>query len=281
MSEASPMQEQKRRKIRGRRTRVAVTALALLALAGSDVATATPMPLGVSGRLAVRIGPTTAFQSAPLSGVVETDTQARTIALPDGLLATSGSLSGVTPAVAFTVTNAAAVLRPGGATTGTCPGPLSGAGACVLGSALGGGLGGIVPLLGTLALGTGSSAVVLPASIIGAGGIVSSGGVVFQGAPWTARTAAVTTTGPTMSWTTAMGAAPASWLGYLGNAASRPLLPLNLVTPVHVALGGGGHAAVFVTLELRAVPEPGSALLVAVGLAGLAIARRRHHRAGA
>jgi hypothetical protein len=212
----------------------------------------------VAASLTIRVAADPVFASAETTGIVGVDPTSGELALPAGLVSLSGSWPSA-PTITFTLQNPAAVLRPGGAMAGTCPGPLDGQGACILGGASGGGLGGSMPFAGTIHIGALAS---LPASVIGAAATVSGGGAVLQGAPFTARTAAVTTTLHGF-WTTARGQAPASWLTRAGNPTAVPEQVLLLVAPVHVKFPGQ-RLPVFVVLSLRAIPEPGAGALTLV-----------------
>ena len=151
--------------------------------------------------------------------------------------------------------NGAGTFSAGGGAAGACPGPLTGgtAGACIYG----GGFGGVMPILGSAqAVGFASNIMLSP---IGAGGTTTSGSLRIQGAPWTASTAAVTTT-VSHTWVTLMGSADLS--AFL----------LNLVTPFHLNIGA---APVPLFLELEIVPEPTVPLLLLAGAAALVGWRRR------
>jgi hypothetical protein len=110
----------------------------------------------------------------------------------------------------------------------------------------------VSPLATTIALG-----------VVGAGGVAGSQ-VVLQGAPWTARTAAVTTTGPAGAWYTRMG-----------QESGAPGPTLVLVTPIHVSSSLTSERLPFFLELTLAVPEPGTGLLFAAGLGGIAALGRR------
>ena len=248
---------------RGRR-RGAVLAAALCALAPLP-ARAAPIGVRVAATLEVRLGDAPVFGSAPAAGRVSVDPDLRELVLPGGLVSLSGIWAGPgisDPLLVFTIQNSGATLRPGGAMAGTCPGPLGDRGACILGGGLGGGLGGTIPFSGTLAF---NGPVTMALSAIGAAGTQSINGLVLQGAPFTTRTAAITTTGQGF-WTTARGNAPASWFTRAGSPSALPTQELLLIAPVHVDWVGD-PLPVFVHLSLRAIPEPaaGALILMAIG----------------
>lgn len=162
----------------------------------------------------------------------------------------------------------------------------------VLGAASNGagafGLGGVMPLVGSVALclfdacnGMPAANIVVPFTQngtrgigIGGGPIVAGGfvGVTVQGAPWTTGT--VTANVPFFPTATGFVHGPAS-----GGASSAAQVSgaVRLVTPVVVQTNIGSLPVfpVFGVLDLHFVPEPGTLLLVAGGFAGLAVAGRR------
>ena len=108
----------------------------------------------------------------------------------------------------------------------------------------------------------------VPISVIGKGGSVSAGGIIVDGAPWTTGVGKVTTDGPVAGMFAAAGTA----MGALGAASST----LTLVTPAHVNAAGLTRLPTFAALSLHFIPEPGTALLLGAGLAGLvAVGRKR------
>jgi outer membrane protein assembly factor BamB len=255
------------RRLRARRAaRAVLLGGALLALLAPLPARALPVDVRVAASLSIRVGADPVFTSGDTAGIVQVDPTDGALALPAGLVSLSGTWSTASPVVSFTLTSSAAVLRPGGAALGTCPGPLGGRGACILGGAFGGGLGGSMPFSGTIRVGTLAS---LPASAIGAAATVSGGGLALQGAPFTARTAAVTTTAAGF-WTTARGQAPASWFTRAGSSTALPAQVLLLIAPVHVNLSGQ-RLPVFAALSLRAIPEPGAGALTLVATGALLV----------
>lgn len=141
-----------------------------------------------------------------------------------------------------------------------------------------GSFGGVMPIQGVTKVclfGTcGSSPAAnlsVPISIVGKGGTAYVTGVVnvtVQGAPWTTATAFVGST-------TAMGFAhgPASGTTSTLNQSGV----LRLVTPIFISTNIGAMAVVpaFAFLTLHFVPEPGTALLLGLGIAGLVAGGRR------
>ena len=148
----------------------------------------------------------------------------------------------------------------------------------VFGGSTNAGFGGVMPILGAAKVclfGPCSAAVanlVIPLSVVGAGGattVMGAVSVTVIGGTWTTGTVAVGTL-------TAMGsAAPAS-----GAGANSGMV--TLVTPVFLSTNIGASAVIpaFGILSLHFVPEPGTLLLLASGVAGLAaLGRRRMKRA--
>lgn len=144
----------------------------------------------------------------------------------------------------------------------------------------GGTLGGEMPLPGVYkvclytACDGAPSNLSVPLTPIGAGGqAFATGGVnltVF-GAPWTTGTAAIGTV-------TRNGFAfgPASAAGSTAQAGGR----LQLVTPIAITTNIGASAVIpaFATLTLHFVPEPATLVLLAGGVAALAVAGARRGR---
>ncbi len=117
--------------------------------------------------------------------------------------------------------------------------------------------------------------VTVPVSVVGAGGSATATGTVnvtVVGAPWTAGTASVPTT---FGFATQMGFAhgPASASDTAANVSGVQ----SFVTPIFISTDLAVAPAIpaFGILTLHFIPEPGTLLLVAVGLTGMAISRRR------
>jgi hypothetical protein len=111
---------------------------------------------------------------------------------------------------------------------------------------------------------------------LGVGGILTVNGygsgtqISAEAAPWTVRTASLTVVTQNASpvTLTAQG-----WLHGAGSFTSSTALPggaLSLVTPLRIISDAGQELALFARLSLRFVPEPGFALLLGAGVAGLA-----------
>lgn len=142
----------------------------------------------------------------------------------------------------------------------------------------GGHLGGVLPILGVTKVCLFGSCTASPAanlsvpiSVVGQGGIAYATGAVnvtVQGAPWTTGTAFIGST-------TAMGFAhgPASGT----TSTLNPSGTIRLVTPIFISTNIGASAVVpaFGFLTLHFVPEPGTALLLGAGIAGLVAGGRR------
>lgn len=154
---------------------------------------------------------------------------------------------------------------PGEVCPPTVPSPISGA-ACNVG----GGLGGAMPLAGTirvLLLGGGLSIPIqLDEANVGLGGPFSFGD-------------SIALTGDAAAWTTGTGLLNTGTNVVATQGSSvTPDGGFNLVTPTYVATAGGIPLHMFTSFSFTpAVPEPGVLLLVAAGVAGLALGvpRRR------
>jgi hypothetical protein len=156
---------------------------------------------------------------------------------------------------------------------------------------VGGELGGTMPLTGALRLclfgpcGAAIANLVVPLGVAGLGGTITGVGAVnvtVQGGPWTTGTASV---GIVIGTPTAMGFAHGPASGTTSTA--QPGGEIQLVTPIRVRTsiaGDGQYLALFGILRLTVVPEPGTGVLLACGVAGLVLsgrhAARRRHAAG-
>jgi hypothetical protein len=125
-----------------------------------------------------------------------------------------------------------------------------------------------MPIVGVTQV-KGALQVNVPLSVIGNGGSVNAGGIVVEGAPWTTGAAMITTDGSAMMMFTQAGAMN----GAVGAASST----ITLVTPAHVNASGLARLPVFASLTLHyaIIPEPGTALLLGTGIAGLVALGRR------
>lgn len=132
--------------------------------------------------------------------------------------------------------------------------------------------------------------VTLPLSIesgqtgVGVGGLLTVGGVAgavrisVEASPWTVRTATqLFYTQSSTLFLTRAGFRHGPYL--LSGSTALPGGALQLVTPMTVTSEAGKAFASFGTLTLRFLPEPGLALLLGAGCAGLiALGRRRSGR---
>jgi hypothetical protein len=234
---------------------VAAAALALGVSAPAQAA-----PVSVNGSIAIVVG-----TLPPLGLPIPTttvDVTGGTLTIPAGIAATAGLFVPVTGFPLNLITGIVVTAMNAGGTF-FVPGPADGGAASIPG----GGFGGKMPIIGVVQV-KGALAINVPISNVGAGGSVSAGGIVVEGAPWTTGLAKVTTTGAPM----AMFAQSGSQSGVLGAASSTTVL----VTPAHVNAAGLARLPVFAIATLHFIPEPGTALLLGAGLAGLvALGRKR------
>jgi hypothetical protein len=226
----------------------------------SLTAPAQAAPVSVSGVINIVVG-----TLPPLGLPIPTttvDVTGGTLTIPAGIAATAGLFVPVTGFPLNLITGIV-VTASNGAGSFSVPGPADGGAASIPG----GGFGGKMPILGVAQV-KGALAINVPLSVVGKGGSVNAGGIVVEGAPWTTGLAKVTTTGaPKAMFATAGGMA-----GVLGALSST----VTLVTPAHVNAAGLARLPVFAVASLHFIPEPGTALLLGAGLAGLvALGRKR------
>jgi hypothetical protein len=236
---------------------VAAGALALAAAAPASAA-----PVNVSGSINIVIG-TLPGLALPIP-TTSVDVTGGTLTIPAGIAATSGLFVPVTGFPLNLITGIV-VTASNGAGSFSVPGPADGGAANIPG----GGFGGKMPILGVTQV-KGALAINVPLSVIGNGGSISAGGIVVDGAPWTTGAAKVTTTGAPK----AMFAQVGGMVGVLGADSST----VTLVTPAHVNAAGLARLPVFAVASLHfinAIPEPGTALLLGTGLAGLVALGRK------
>jgi hypothetical protein len=225
-------------------------------------------PLAFTGTLSARIdferpGLPPLIVSAAGSGVASLTTigsgRIVRLALAGGEIATAGLVFTPTPAtpgirgVQFTASNGTGSVTS-------------------LGTTMSPPLGGVIPIFGIakVCLFAPCSAAIgnltVPLNVVGAGGITHAAtasnnvGVTVVGAPWTTGAAAVGTI-------SAMGFVhgPHSLPSTAGNPSGQVLL----VTPVFVSTNLTGPGYGFATLALHFVPEPGTFMLLGLGVAGL------------
>jgi hypothetical protein len=235
----------------------AVLCTAVLASVVSGPAAAAPITL--SGAISIVVG-TLPPIALPVASTTA-DLTGGTLTVPAGIASVSGVFVPVSGFPLNLITGIV-VTASNGAGSFAVPGPADGGAASVPGGAFGGSM----PILGVVQV-KGALAINVPISVVGQGGSVNAGGIVVEGAPWTAGLAQVTTTGSGM----AMFALSGTQSGPLGGVSST----VTLVTPAHIDAGGLQRLPVFASWSLHWIPEPGSALLVGAGIAGLASAARR------
>jgi len=236
------------------------------------------------------------------TGTVSVDTVAGTLKMPNQILSLTTTV--VFPVTTTTAVNAviakkglgkaAGTWSIGGATAQAGTGEICGA-TVPLGSACvgGGGLGGAVPLVGTISVDVG---IVIPINLVaanvGVGGYATAGGMgtfKFEAAPWTTGTGKVgitsTTTmtnfflGTTFTMTNTFNVVTTvSGTGDLTELAGAQSSQLTLVSPTFVSALGNILPVIASNSFHVVVPEPGTILLVVSGVGGLALLGRRRRR---
>lgn len=204
---------------------------------------------------------------APLSGVGVVDVSGGTLTIPAGFVTipsvvvpVSSSTAVDSPIVFQDIVNATGTFRLGGvasqAPAELCPAPTSRY-ACDVG----GGIGGIMPMLGTLFLPIAPSlSFTIPVDFatarVGVGGSTSMDGV--DAAAWTTGTARVGKASTTLSFFGTSG--PGS---------------LSFVTPTYLAFLDSYLNLELTLSPLTLVPEPSGLVLIALGVCGLWLTARR------
>lgn len=250
----------------------------LLAAAGLGLALATAPLSASAGTLAFRGDVAFFFGPNLVIGFVT----GQGVAQVNGAGPLGGALTALSlPAGAFATTTE---FPGGGAIGGVRITAQNGAGAFSGLTANGGG--GMMPVLGNarLCLVTSCDAaavfVDLPLSVVGAGGTTMVSGGIFDltlvGAPWTKGTFTVSTPGA-VTIVSGFGHGPSFLPGSTAQAGGV----LSLVTPVVVTttLQGFEELPSYAILYLEFVPEPGTLLLCAPGVAALLAFGRRRSRA--
>lgn len=128
----------------------------------------------------------------------------------------------------------------------------------------GGDFGGAMAITGAIST-TGLVELSFNLTVAGVGGTQDEGDILLYGAPWTVGTATITLLDDTEI------ALTGSQTGALGAIGSQTVL----VTPLLVDAFGLTQIPVFGRLTLNVVPEPGTGLLIAAGVAALAARRSR------
>jgi hypothetical protein len=167
----------------------------------------------------------------------------------------------------------AAAPRPSQRILLVAPGPCT----FTAGGGPGGGLGGPCSLGGTLnVLAGGAPFLIVPLSGLGVAGRVNLGpyGSYIDAQSWTAATATPTVAGSPLT----SNGVPITTVGYDARTAGG-LGTVKLVAPAGLmSTLVGGNLPLFASMTLTFVPEPGTLLLVGLGIAGLGAAGRRRLR---
>jgi hypothetical protein len=151
----------------------------------------------------------------------------------------------------------------------TAPGPCSFTGA----GGPGGGLGGACALGGTAnALVGGAPFLIIPLSGLGVAGRPSFGpyGSYIDAQSWTTGTAVVTVNGVALT----RNGVPIVMTGFDSRLSGGTGF-VRLVAPGGLMSTLGGNFPLFVSMTLNFIPEPGTLLLLGLGVAGLAATGRR------
>jgi hypothetical protein len=268
-----------------------LSVLAVAFLAVGVASTANASALAYDGTLNLELGTLPAIQTTG-SGVVTVNGSGggdhlTTLTYQSGVTATQTVIVPITdPVAGMTVVSLRATAITVGAGTLS---PISGGGAltsnimpvqgtvlvCILMKGCGSNLPVPLTVNGTAGVGIGGAAITISG--------YSQGGLRLSvtGNPWTIGTAAVTgipTANGGFSTSTRKGFAhgPASNT----SSTAQPSGVVQLVTPVIVntTISGSETLALFGTLTLHFIPEPGTMLLLGSGVAGLALLGRRRMR---
>jgi hypothetical protein len=247
--------------------------LALASFAALPAEDGAAAPLAFRGTLRLDIGRTSStiaitIPAAGVAGVGGVGFHLTSLTLPAGIASSSGVVP-VTDPAAFPIQGFTYSLGNGAGSFAETPG---------------GHLGGVLPLAGMMRFclfgpcsGPPPANLTVPLAPVGVGGSATAMGgaanVTVVGAPWTTGTVAARTSYPPV---TAMGFrhGPAS----ASSSTARPSGVLQLVTPflIYTNIGTVPLPAI-ATLTLHFVPEPGTAVLLGLGITLLAARGRRAH----